>query len=236
MKALILAAGIGSRLAPLTDELPKSMIRVDNKTILENQIEILQKNGVTDITIITGYKGSIIEEFVNQRYNNIRITNNFDYLITNNMYSAFLARENFDGQEFLMMNADVFFDYSVINKLINYEKKDAIVVDIGNYLEESMKVVEKNNRIIEISKSVLQKDAFGVSIDVYKFSREASKAFFNKCSEYIIEKKERNKWTEVALNDILSEMQFSACPLDGRWIEIDNLNDLEYARSIFSDV
>lgn len=98
MKALILAAGIGSRLAPLTDEVPKSMICVTDKTILENQIEILQKNGITDITVVTGYKGSIIEEFVNQKYDNIRIINNIDYLTTNNMYSAFLAKENFDGQ------------------------------------------------------------------------------------------------------------------------------------------
>lgn len=235
MKALILAAGIGSRLAPLTDNLPKSMIRVNDKAILENQIEILQKNGINDITIITGYKGSIIEEFVNQKYSNIRIINNSDYLTTNNMYSAFLAKEALDGQGFLMMNADVFFDYSVINSLINYEKKDAIVVDIGNYIEESMKVVVKDHRITDISKGIAQEHAFGVSIDVYKFSAEASKAFFAKCKEYIIDKKELNQWTEVALNDILSEIHFSACPLDGRWMEIDNLNDLECARSMFVD-
>lgn len=236
MKALILAAGIGSRLAPLTDELPKSMIRINDKTILENQIEILQKNKVDDITVVTGYKGAIIEDFVNKKYDNIHIINNIDYLTTNNMYSAFLGKSEFEGQQFLMMNADVFFDYSVIEKLISYEKKNAIVVDIGNYLEESMKVIEKDHRLVEISKNVSQKDAFGTSIDVYKFSEEGSKAFFDKCNEYIIEKQELNKWSEVALNDILSEIYFSSCPLNGRWIEIDNINDLEYARGLFSNV
>ena len=87
----------------------------------------------------------------------------------------------------------------------------------------------KNNRIVEISKGIFQRDALGVSIDVYKFSRESSKAFFNKCSEYIIDKKELNGWTEDAINEI----DFSFCQLSGRWVEIDNM--VKYARGLFSN-
>ena len=87
----------------------------------------------------------------------------------------------------------------------------------------------KNNRIVEISKGIYQRGALGVSIDVYKFSWESSKVFFNKCSEYIIDKKELNGWTEDALNEI----DFSFCQLSGRWVEIDNM--VKYARGLFSN-
>lgn len=216
-------------------ECPKSMVDVNGKTILENQIENLQKNGIIDITVVTGYKSEIIDDFINGKYRNIHIIKNSDYLTTNNMYSAFLAKSQFKNEAFLMMNADVFFDEYVIKYLIDHNSKDAIVTDIGNYLEESMKVVEKDNRIVKISKDISKQCALGSSIDVYKFSKEGSEAFFNKCNEYINEKGELSKWTEVALNDILSKIKFSACPLKGRWVEIDNIDDLKYARGLFSN-
>ena len=136
-------------------------------------------------------------------------------------------------QPILMMNADVFYDASVIEALLVCPYKNAVVVDIGNYSEESMKVIEKNGRLVEISKTVNKNDALGSSIDVYKFDVEGSNAFYNKCKEYILEKGELKKWSEVALNDIFSEIQFKACPLKGRWYEIDNHDDLSAAEKLF---
>ena len=103
-------------------------------------------------------------------------------------------------------------------------------------MEESMKVIEKNGRLTSISKKIDAKDALGTSIDVYKFSAEGGKAFFKKCAEYIEEKKEVKLWSEVALNDILEETEFKACPLDGRWFEIDDHRDLIEAEKLFSEV
>lgn len=150
------------------------------------------------------------------------------------MYSAYIARKEFYNQEFLMMNADVFFDASVIHALLENKTSNAIVTDIGTYLEESMKVVEKDGHLVEISKAVSEKDMLGVSIDVYKFSKEGGKAFFDKCAEYIEEKKELKMWSEVALNDILLDVKFQACPLVGRWLEIDNHDDLAAAEQLFA--
>lgn len=235
MKALILAAGFGSRLAPITDNCPKSLVPVNGKPILMKQIENLHENGVTDITIISGYKAEILEEAVHARYPQIRIICSVDYATTNNMYSAYLAREAMGAEGFLMMNADVFYDASVITKLLACEAPNAIVTDIGTYLEESMKVVEVNGRLVQIAKTITQEDALGASIDVYKFSGEGAAAFFAKCAEYIEEKKELKMWSEVALNDILPEVIFKACPLVGRWLEIDNHEDLAAANKLFAE-
>ena len=235
MKALILAAGFGSRLAPLTDNCPKSLVEVNGKSILFKQIENLHENGITDITIVSGYKAEILESRVKEQYPDINIICSVDYATTNNMYSAYIAREKLEGESFLMMNADVFYDSSVIKALLDFNYGNAIVTDIGTYYEESMKVIEKKGRITNISKQISKEDALGASIDVYKFSPEGGKAFFDKCKEYIEDKKEVKLWSEVALNDALKEVEFRACPLVGRWVEIDNHDDLANAEKLFKN-
>jgi len=236
MKALILAAGYGSRLAPLTDSIPKSLVPVNGTPILFKQLENLYENGVTDITVISGYRANMLEAAVHDRFRDVKIIESVDYRETNNMYSAYLAREAMAGDEFLMMNADVFFDASVIGTLLAFEAPNAIVTDIGFYLEESMKVIEaEDGHLTHISKLILPEEALGASIDVYRFSAEAGEAFFRKCAEYIEQKGERKLWSEVALDGILSEVDFRACPLNGRWYEIDDHDDLAAAERIFAD-
>ena len=235
MKALILAAGYGSRLAPLTDDIPKSLVPVNGKPILLKQLENLYDAGITDITVISGYRAIMLEAAVHDRFRDVRIIKSADYETTNNMYSAYLAREAMAGDDFLMMNADVFMDASVIQALVDFDWPNAIVTDIGFYLPESMKVVEQDGRLTRISKDIPATEALGASIDVYRFSAEAGEAFFRKCAEYIEEKGEKNLWSEVALNGILGEVEFRACPLEGRWYEIDNHDDLAAAERIFAD-
>ena len=234
MKALILAAGLGSRLAPITDNCPKSLVPVNGQPILMKQIANLHNNGITEITIISGYKAEILEAVVMDKYPEIKVVNSVDFATTNNMYSAYLGRHNVSGDEFLMMNADVFFDASVITALLAFEAPNAIVTDIGTYLEESMKVVEVDGRLVKISKQITEGEALGSSIDVYKFSEEGGAKFFVKCAEYIEEKNELKMWSEVALNDILQDIVFKACPLQGRWLEIDNNDDLAAAEKLFA--
>lgn len=156
MKALILAAGLGSRLAPITDNCPKSLVPVNGKPILFKQLENLLENNIKDITIVSGYMAEVLEKKVHAVYPEIHIINSVEYATTNNMYSAYLAAPYFSGQDMLLMNADVYFDASVIEELINYPAENAIVTDIGRYIEESMKVVEKDGRLVKISKAVSQ--------------------------------------------------------------------------------
>ncbi len=239
MKALILAAGLGTRLAPITNDRPKSLVPVNGKPILMKQIENLHENGISDITVISGYKAEILEKAVHEKWPEITVVESVDYAGTNNMYSAYLGmRAMFpDGNigPFLMMNADVFFDASVIRALLANQNPDAIVVDLGRYIEESMKVVEEDGRLVAISKKITPEEALGSSIDVYKFSVSGGGAFLHRCAEYIEVKNERKLWSEVALNDALADAAFRACPLNGRWFEIDNHEDLTAAEALFAD-
>ena len=236
-KALILAAGLGTRLAPITNDVPKSLVPVNGKPILFKQIENLKENGIDDITIVSGYKADVLESRVHEVWPEIKIIESVDYATTNNMYSAYLGRKSVEGEAFLMMNADVYYDSSVIKALLSSDAENAIVTDIGRYLEESMKVVEQDGRLVKISKGITEEEALGASIDVYKFSKEGGEAFFDVCRKYIEEKKELKMWSEVALDEVLSEgnVIFKACPLEGRWLEIDNHEDLAAAEELFSE-
>lgn len=232
MKALILAAGKGSRLYPITKEIPKALVEINNIPIIFNQINCLYDCGINDITIVVGYKGDILSKRILDVFPNINIINNSNFDKTNNMYSAYLAKDYFND-DFIMMNSDVFFDMSVIKALVHDKQKNLIVTDINNYLDESMKIKVNDNKVTEISKLINKEEAYGTSIDVYKFSKKAGQFFFDKCTDYI-NKNELCLWSEVALNDILKEVEFIPCKIDGRWYEIDNVDDLNNAQRIFS--
>ncbi|MDO5292790.1 MAG: phosphocholine cytidylyltransferase family protein [bacterium] len=233
MKALILAAGFGSRLTPITNKCPKSMVPVNGTPILFKQIDNLLENDITDITVICGYLGDLLRHAVERRYPMVKVVESKNYATTNNMYSAYIARGEMEGYPFLMMNADVFFDSSVLKALVNEKQENAIVTDVGTYMEESMKVAEAEGRLVEISKEIPREKAFGTSIDVYKFGVQAGRQFFSTCRDYIEKKKKYSMWSEIALNDTLKVSEFYACPLKGRWLEIDNMEDLKAAQKLF---
>lgn len=236
MKALILAAGLGTRLRPITNDIPKSIVEVNKTPILFKQIENLKKNNIDDIIVITGYKSDIMIKRINNKYSDIEIIENKDYDTTNNMYSAYLSKDKLYKKDFILMNADVFFESSIIKKIIDDSNPNIIATQVGLYNEENMKVKVDNQEIKNISKNIDREDSFGVSIDIYKFSSEGSKAIFDKMENYIDKQKDLNQWTEVALNDILNNVAFKPCDIENdKWIEIDNHEDLKEAERIFNE-
>lgn len=235
MKALILAAGLGSRLRPLTDEVPKCMVKVNGLPIIDRQILNLKENRIKEIYIITGYKEEVLIKHLNEEFNDldIKIISNKDYDKTNNMYSLNLAKEFLDKTPFIMMNSDVFFEKDVIRGLLNNEYDNLIVCEKGNHNDESMKIVVEDEIINHISKKVSKEDGYGTSIDVYKFGKEASEKLFEITNGYLFVKKDLNSWSEVAIDDLLKLCKFKSLDTTCKWMEIDNHDDLKIAEKIF---
>lgn len=235
MKALILAAGLGSRLRPLTDKIPKCMVKVNGVSIIDKQIMNLKMNGIKDIYVITGYKREVLEKNLVENYSdlNINIIANDKYDKTNNMYSLYLSKEYLYDSEFIMMNSDVFFEEDVIKDLANKNYENLIVCEKGNYNEESMKIVVNDEVVNKISKQINKEDAYGTSIDVYKFGADASKKLYDIIYDYLYVKKDLNSWSEVAINDLLKISDFKALDTKCKWMEIDNHEDLAVAEKKF---
>jgi HAD superfamily hydrolase (TIGR01450 family) len=242
LKAVILAAGIGSRLSLITHKKPKCMIKVSGKPILYHQIHAYLKAGFKDIVVVAGYRINQIRNYCNKfKRVNIKVLENKDYKTTNNMYSLFLTKDEVAGNGFFLSNGDVVFDPKIISDCVNTSSiKNAILCDNNYYSKESMKVsVDKSGYINNINKEISSSKAFSTSIDLYKFSSQSSNALFEKMSEIITEEKNLNEWTEVALQILLKQGIIKMRPFDikgKRWIEIDDLKDLSIADKLFNKI
>ncbi len=234
MKAVILAAGLGSRLRPITNKVPKCMVPVNGIRIIDKQINNLVKNGIKDIYVVDGYKAEVLGNHLKENYPFVHIVSNPRYAETNNMYSLYLTRPYVEGEEFILMNADVYYDTSIITGLLEGENLSKIACDKSQYLEESMKItVDAEGKINHISKKISKADHYAVSIDVYRISSEDSKVLFENVTDTIEVKKDENSWTEVALDNIFDQTSFYPYVIKGRWFEIDNHDDLHKAEKIF---
>jgi len=238
MKAIILAAGIGSRLKPITDKIPKTLVKISNKSILAYQIESLLKNNIEKIIICVGYKSKLIINFCKKNYPNanFKFILNKKYRNTNNMYSLYLVRE-FLNEDIFLMNGDVVFDQEIISSMMK-EKNSLIAVDTGKYLKESMKIKVGNDRFVsDISKIITEKESYGCSIDVYKFTKDDLEVIKRELSRIIEKEKEKNLWTEILLQRLFNSKEIKAKPLDiknNKWWEIDDFSDLNEAEKLFN--
>ena len=119
MKAVLLAAGLGTRLRPITNKVPKCMVPVNGMPIIEKQILNLVENGIKDIYVVAGYKCEVLKAFLRKNYPFVHVIENEVYDTTNNMFSLYMTMDFVRDSEFLLMNSDVFHDANIETGLIN---------------------------------------------------------------------------------------------------------------------
>jgi choline kinase len=235
---IILAAGVGSRLRPLTDLVPKCLVTVNGEAILERVLT--QINATTDVDkaifIVTGYKAEVLTDFVDELGISVNYVPNVDYETTNNMYSLNLALKKCDPEaELVIINADCFYDPQIVSEIL-HAQGNFIAVDKGIFNAESMKVkTDAEGRIVAMAKALTEAPGTFVSMDIYCLTK-AFKRSLLQTTEEIINAGDLNSWTEVAL-DQLSRSEHHLYPLDftgKNWMEIDDHADLKKAEEIFS--
>ncbi|MED4599477.1 HAD-IIA family hydrolase [Paenibacillus validus] len=243
MKAVILAAGIGSRLRPITNEKPKCLTLIYGESLLERQLSQYERNGITEAYVVIGYRSEeILSLKLKSKYKKMKVIfiENEDFESTNNMYSLYLTKRYINGSPFLLSNGDVIFEDGIIQRVVKHNKTDLIAVDTGVYMEESMKVTTDTAGFIrDISKQIKQDDFFACSIDLYKFSEESSLILFNELTEIIENKNNLKEWTEVAIQSLLlnNQLMMNPCDIKGlKWVEIDDNQDLAKADLYFSRI
>jgi choline kinase len=248
MKVIIIAAGQGSRLGDLTKKLPKSLLEINGKSILERQIELFHKFGITDIVIV---RGPHKEKF---HLNNVRYIEDTNYQYGEQTTSLMFARNEIIG-DVIISFGDIIFDELVLKQLL--ESDDELVLSTDQNWQKSYEkrtdvsqeysdfVALKNEQIIKFfknSEDVIEKNSIVEFIGLMKLSKVGSKKII-KTYEYL-EKNHVGKFhyapslKKAKIIDLLEElrlknMNIKIKKINGIWCEIDTQQDLEIAKRIF---
>ena len=234
MKAVILAAGQGTRIRAVHGERPKCLIKVDDKTILDHQIDGLSKAGIDDIAIVVGYEKQQIIRHVQKRFGRstlrIHFIDNPAFALTNNIYSLWMARDWLNGDGFACLNADVIFDSKILDSALKASSPILMIVD-PEWRDETMKVIIDNGQIVQMSKQISQSEFSGTYIGITVFDQLINPRFFTKMQD-LIDAGRVNEFFNVAVQELVDEgigVGFTTTG-GGAWAEIDDPLDLTFAQ------
>ncbi|MBV9615960.1 MAG: phosphocholine cytidylyltransferase family protein [Ktedonobacteraceae bacterium] len=234
MKAVILAAGQGTRIRAVHGERPKCLIEVDDTTILDHQLEALSIVGIKNVAIVVGYeKKQIIDHVTSRKPSNIQrihFIENPAFAVTNNVYSLWLALEWLRGDSFIVLNADVIFDADVLNIAVRTSAPISMIVD-PLWRDETMKVIIYGDRVLEMSKKISREQFSGTYIGITIFSKVMQARFFDKMRT-VISSGRVNEFFNVAVQELVDEgVHVGYTSTDGMaWAEIDDPMDLSFAQ------
>ena len=237
MKAIILAAGMASRLRPLTLTTPKSLLKVGERSLLQRSMDALIANGVREFCIVTGYLHEMIEDFVKEQYaDSIKVTFVYNkvYETTNNIYSLWLARPFAEGEEVLLLDSDLLYDPQIITHVLATDAPNVLTLIRHELGEEEMKVVtDAQGSIREISKTCNPADAAGESLGIEKMGREYTRALYRELEPMMNREHLENVFYERAFErlipqghtyQVLDVTELFSC-------ELDTIEDFENAKA-----
>lgn len=220
MKAIILAAGIASRLRPLTDTMPKCLLQVGNRCLLQRTFDGLIENGIHEFVVVTGYLHEQIEAFLNSHYPTERIIFIYNevYASTNNIYSLWLTRMEADGQKVLLLDSDILFDPQIVTRVLESKEENVLALNDHPLSEEEIKViVDADGKVKEISKICSIAQAIGESIGIEKMSPAYTRMLFKELEQMI---------SVEGLDNIFYERAFERLILAGYTFGVIDTTDL----------
>ena len=227
-KAIILAAGVGSRLRPLTEDKPKCLLEVGTRTLVDHQLHALGRCGINDVIIVVGHCADRIRRHLGDR---VRYLTNERYEDTNSLYSLWLARQELTSGA-LILNSDVFALPLLFERLLRAPAPDAILVERRDRFEvEDMKVRLNGSYVVDFGKNLSSENSHAHNVGVAKFS-ELGGSRLAGYLEQLVATGHGNDWAPRAFREFASHWPLTAVATDGLpWIEIDYLEDLARARN-----
>lgn len=252
MKSVILAAGEGTRLRPLTENVPKSMVRIFGTTFLEKQIDNFKKCLIENIIVVTGYKSDKIN------INGVKCIENKNYYKTNMVETLFCANDELVG-DVIISYGDIIYDKEILKKLINSKEDITIVIDkkwekywnkrFDNPLDdaESLKI-NSNGDIIEIGQKINDiLDVQGQYIGLMKFNSTGVKILKKFYEESKVKSKngqntlnpdipfEKSYMTDLLQGLINSGYALKPLIINGGWLELDSITDYELYQKMLKE-
>ena len=245
MQAVILAAGMGKRLGKLTKGNTKCMIEVGGETLISRLLRQLDKHSLSKIILVVGYKAQELKDYLAtlQVQTPIEFVENTVYDKTNNIYSLYLAKDYLTTEDTLLFESDLIMEDAVISKLIEHPYPDLALVDkYESWMDGTVVTLDEENRIQRFIPNGQFKyeeiPSYYKTVNVYKFSQQFSANMYVPFLEAYCTALGKNEYYEQVLRVItmLDNSGMRALPLTGeQWYEIDDIQDLDIAESIFTD-
>lgn len=251
MKAIILAAGEGTRLRPYTEDRPKCMVEFQNQKIIDWIFQAMRINEIQSIVVITGYHSEVLVQYLTEQYPNVNLIfyHNADYASTNMVETLFCAQKEFDD-DVIISYGDIVYRKEVIQKFIETEGEVSVVID-QNWkklwelrMEDPLQDAETLKfdtayNIREIGKKPKSYEEIeGQYMGVIKIKKEAFqkvKALYNDLDRnqlYDGQPFQKMYMTTLLQLFIDSGIQVKACLIQGGWVEIDTVEDLKRLQSV----
>ena len=247
MNAIIIAAGSGKRISNNTKNIPKSMVRVNGKPIIEYQLSVLKKVGINDVYVVTG---PYSEKF---NIKNIKYVKDKEYE-KHDILGSLMEAKNFFEKDTLVLYSDIIFELKIIEKIMNSKEDISIAVDMNwekNYEGRSehpkseAENVELNSKldIIKSKKNIENvNNNVGEFLGIIKFANKGSELFIKKYEDLVNNNTglfhEAPSILKAYVTDMIQELinsniKIKPILISGKWCEIDTMQDLKNAEKIF---
>jgi choline kinase len=240
MKAVILVAGFGSRLKPLTNETPKSLLPIGQTTTLTRMVRSLSQHGISEFIFVTGHFEDKIKDYINTHLSDINASfiRNDKYEKTNTGYSLLLAEPFIGNESFIKLDGDVNFDPEILDRLMRTpDDANYLCLDKSDVDNEVIKAeLDTVGKVIALGKYVDIDRAAGESIGIEKISAKYAQQLFTCLKQVMSDESLWQEYYEYAYDLLIKNNQatFKAVDITGlKWVEMDNLKDYELAKTYF---
>lgn len=245
MQAIILAAGMGKRLKKLTKNNTKCMVEVNGVTLIDRMLHQIEKTNVDRIVIVVGYEGQKLKDYIATLdiKTKIEYVDNPIYDKTNNIYSLSLASDYLCEDDTLLFESDIIFEDSVLDEIVNDPRESLVLVDkYESWMDGTCVTLSEDDTIdtfVPGSKfNYDDADKYYKTVNIYKFSKHFSQTKYIPFLDAYQKALGQNEYYEIVLRVItmLDDPEIKAKRLTGQnWYEIDDIQDLKIAESLFID-
>ena len=205
MHAVILSAGRGSRLLPLTTDLPKCLLPIGMTTVLGMQLDTLFKLGVEKATVVTGFNAHMVEEEISRRESGPKVKTLYNpfYQVADNLASCWMARKSMKS-DFLLINGDTLFSPRVMETVLNApEQAISVTIDQKDHYDgDDMKVTLEGSRLTAIGKTLTPQQTNDESIGMLRFMGDGHKIFRQKLKSLMHEDAGTKNWYLSVIHDL----------------------------------
>ncbi len=236
--AIILSAGQGKRLLPLTETYPKCMLSVAGKTILEWQVRTLLAADIGRLHIITGFNSDLVEEHINDRFgadlDRINIVFNPFYNVSDNLASCWMARHAMD-EDFILLNGDTLFEPALLDTVLRSPAAPVtLTIDYKDcYDNDDMRVELQDSMVKAVGKTLPDEHTMAESIGLLYFRGDGPGLFRERLDRQMKQGSSLRLWFLSVVDALARQSLVRACSINGyRWCEIDFKRDLEKAESV----